>query len=136
MKLNYKQLAFILDIEPVDALKKIIFVHCKLNNVGIPRSSSLIRSYLYKDSPWPSELELCQLSEHLNLPQLPYAVDQIKNHYLTNVGTKRYILFDYPEKELKTKLKNKIKIPVVLASLLKEEDVNYIKSEWNKRYGI
>jgi len=136
MNLNYKQLAFILDIDPIDALKKIIFVHCKLNNLQIPRNSQLIRDYIYKGSPYPSELELCQLSEHLKLPQLPYAVDQIKNRYLTNQGTKKYILYSFPEKELRTKLKTQIKIPVVLASLLKEEDVKFIQSEWNKNYGI
>lgn len=135
MNLNYKQLAFILDIDAIDALKKIIFVHCKLKNIDIPKSSNLIRDYINKDSSWPSEMELCQLAEHGNLPQLPFAVAQFKN-YLTNQGTKKYILFDYPEKELKTKLKSKIKIPPALASLLKEEDVNFIKSEWSKRYGI
>jgi len=135
MIINYKQLAFILDIDLIDALKKIIFVHCKLTNKQIPRSSNLIRDYLFEGSEWPSEIELCQLSDHGNLPQLPFAVDQFKN-YLKNQGTKMYILFDYPERQLETKLKNKIRIPAVLASLLKEEDVNFIKSEWKKRYGI
>lgn len=136
MKINYKQLAFILDIDPIDALKKIIFVHCKLTNKQIPRSSNLIRDYVFKDSSWPSEMELCQLADHGNMPYLPMMVEQIQNKYLKNPASKKYILCDFPEKELTTKPKNKIKIPVALASLLKEDDVNFIKSEWNKRYGI
>lgn len=136
MKINYHQLAFILDIDPIDALKKIIFIHCKLLNIDIPRSSNLIRDYVNKDSKWPSEMELCQLSDHGNMPYLPLMVEQIQNKYLKNSASKKYILCDYPEKELKTKPKNKIKIPAALASLLKEEDINFIKSQWNKRYGI
>lgn len=134
--LNYKQLAFILDIEPIEAARKIIYVHCKMFGLGAPARSNLIRDYYYKGSEWPKEMAIESLSKHLNLPDLQLAVDDIQNNYLTRQASKKWILCDYPEKELKTKLKTQIKLPPVLASLLKDEDVNFIETEWHKRYGI
>jgi hypothetical protein len=134
--LTYKQLAFILDIEPIEAARKIIFVHCKLKGLSHPIKSNLIRDYYYKDSTWPKEMGIAELSTHLNLPDLQMAVDDIRNNYLTRQASKKYILCDYPEKELKTKLVTQVKLPPVLTSLLKDEDVNFIESEWNRRYGI
>jgi len=134
--INYKQLAFILDIEPIEAARKIIFVHCKIYGLGVPAKSNLIRDYYFKGSEWPTELPVETLSKYLNLPDLPLAVEDIRENYLKRQASKKWILLDYPEKELKTKLKTQVKIPVVLASLLKPEDVETIKTEWNKRHGI
>lgn len=135
-KLTYKQLAFVLNIEPIEAARKIIFVYCKTRGESAPLKSNLIRDYYFKDSPWPKEMDIESLSKHLNLPDLQMAVDDIQNNYLTRQASKKWILCDCPEKELKTKLVNQVKLPPVLASLLKDEDVNFIESEWNKRYGI
>lgn len=136
MNLNYKQLAFILDIEPIEAARKIIFVHCKLKGIQVPQKHNLIRDYYYKDSPWPTEYDVEKLSWCLNLPDLSNAVQDIRENYIKRQPTKKYILFDYPEKEMRLKLKEKIKIPPVLASLLKPEDVEFIENEWARRYGI
>jgi len=136
MTLSYKQLAFILDIEPIEAARKIIFVHCRTHGLGVPRTSHLIRDYYFKGSDWPMEMDVEVLSKHLNLPDLQMAIDDIREKYLTRQGTKKYILCDYPEKELKLKLKEQVRMPSVLASLLKPSDVEFIQNEWFKRYGI
>lgn len=134
--ITYKQLAFILDIKPVEALEKIIIANCHVKNIEQPVKGYRVSDYLYKGSDIPAEYDVRLLAEHLNLPDLESAMIDIRENYLKRQGTKRYILCDYPEKELKTKLKADIKIPSVLASLLKPEDVETIQSEWFKRYGI
>jgi hypothetical protein len=136
MTISYKQLAFILDIEPIEAARKIIFVHCKMYGLSVPAKSNLIKDYYFKGSDWPKEMAVETLSKHLNLPDLQLAVSDIKENYLKRQGSKKWILLDYPEKELKTKLKDKITVPPVLASLLKPEDVEFIQSEWSRRFGI
>lgn len=143
MKIDYKQLAFILDIKPVEALEKIIYVNCKIKGTMTPRSCDTVKEYLFdkqkKNSVrnhWPESLEVDLLAEHLNLPTLQQSIDDIKNNYLARPGTKRWILCDYPEKELKIKLKEKVRIPAVPQTMLKPEDVETMQTEWNKRYGI
>lgn len=143
MNLNYKQLAFILDIEPVEALEKILYVHSKVSGKELPTSMKTVKEYLFikqaKKSvrnDLPEALDVGLLALHLNLPTLQQAVEDIQKNYLTRAATKRYILLDFPEKELRLKLKHQIKVPPVLASLLKSEDVEFIENEWAKRYGI
>lgn len=134
--LTYKQLAFILDIEPIEAVRKIIFVHCKVKGVEVPKKFNQIKEYYFKDSPWPMELEIDLLATYLNLPDLQRAVDDIHDNYMKRSPTRKYILLDYPEKEIRNKPRDKIRVPTVLASLLKPEDVDFITSEWSRRYGI
>jgi hypothetical protein len=136
MKLSYKQLAFILDIEPIEALKKIIYVHCKVRGIALPYSQEKVKDYLYPGSVLPDELDVGLLALHLNLPTLQQSVEDIKNNFLKRPATKKWILCDYPEKELKTKEKHKVKIPPVLVSLLNKEDLNTISKEWSRRFSI
>jgi hypothetical protein len=143
MKIDYKQLAFILDIKPVEALEKIIYVDCKIKGTITPRTCDTVKEYLFDKqksksvrNKTPESLEVALLEQHLNLPTLSQAIQDIKNNYLVRPASKKWILFDYPEKELKTKLATQVKIPSVLASLLKDEDVNFIEKEWHRRYGI
>lgn len=143
MKINYKQLAFILDIKPVEALEKILYVHSKVTGKSLPARQDTVREYLFikqkKKSvrnDLPESFDVGLLSLHLNLPTLQQSVEDIQNNYLVRPATKRWILCDFPEKELKTKLKEKVRIPPVLESMLKTEDIATIQSEWNKRYGI
>lgn len=134
--LTYKQLAFILDIEPIEAVRKIIYVHCKAKGLEVPLKYNHIKDYYFKDSLWPMEFDVSLLSEHLNLPELQRAIDDIRENYMKKNATRKYILLDFPEKEMRLKLKDKIRVPSVLASLLKPEDVEFIESEWSRRYGI
>lgn len=143
MKIDYKQLAFILDIKPVEALEKILYVWSKASGKDLPASQDTVREYLFVKqkkksvrNDLPESLDVGLLAVHLNLPTLQQSVEDIQNNYLKRPGTKRWILLDFPEKELRTKLKHQIRIPVVLESMLKPEDIATIQSEWNKRYGI
>lgn len=142
-KLNYKQLAFILDIEPVKALEKILYTHSKVTGKNFLASCDTVKEYLFFEqgkkkvrNDLPESYDIGLLCVHLNLPTLQQSVDDIQNNFLKRPATKRWILCDFPEKELRTKPKKKIKIPDTLASFLKEEDLNIIHDEWKKRYGI
>jgi hypothetical protein len=134
--LTYKQLAFILEIKPIEALEKIIYAHCKIKGTSLPRSEDKVSGYLYSGSTYPAEMEIGTLAEHLNLPDLQMVVDDIQNNFLKRPASKKWILSDYPEKQLETKLKSKIKIPPVLRSLLYDQDIDTIKREWKSRHGI
>lgn len=143
MNINYKQLAFILDIEPVKALEKILYTNSKVTGKNFLASCGTVKQYLFTDqgkkkvrNNLPESYDIGLLAIHLNIPLLQQAVDDIRNNFLKRPFTKRWILCDFPEKELRTKDKTKIKIPDTLASLIREEDIKIIHDEWKKRYGI
>lgn len=136
MIINYKQLAFLLDIEAVEALEKIIFAYCAENKKPIPaQPPKPYKVTDYKRMNYPQEISLAVLEKHSKLILSP-AIRDIQENYLVRPGSKKWILCDFPEKELKTKPKNKIKIPSGLKSLLPEQIIQEIQSEWHKRYGI
>lgn len=143
VKLDYKQLAFILGIEPKEALEKILYVHSKVTGKDPPPRQESVKDYLFIEQKkkkvrtnLPESYDVGLLAVHLNLPTLQSSVEDIHNNYLKRAATKRYILLDFPEKELRIKLKHQIKVPPVLASLLSLEDVETIENEWARRYGI
>lgn len=142
MTINYKQLAFILDIEAVHALEKIIFAYCQENKKTPPAPKRITKEspkpYTvtdYKKMDYPQEISLDVLERHTKLILAPVIRD-IQENYLTRAASRKWILCDFPEKEMILKPKNKIKIPSALASLLNPDTVEIIKTEWKKRYGI
>lgn len=142
MIINYKQLAFLLDIEAVHALEKIIFAYCQENKKTPPPPKRITKEspkpYTvtdYKKMDYPQEIALDVLERHTKLILAP-AIRDIQENYLTRAASKKWILCDYPEKEMILKPKDKIKIPPALASLLNQATVETIKLEWSKRYGI
>lgn len=142
MIINYKQLAFLLDVEAVHALEKIIFAWCQENKKTPPPPKKITKEspkpYTVTDLKkmnYPSEIQLDVLERHSKLILAP-AIRDIQENYLTRAASKKWILCDFPEKEMITKPKNKIKIPSALESLLNPDTVETIKLEWNKRYGI
>lgn len=136
MTLNYKQLAFILDIKPVEALEKIIAVHCKVSGRALPRSCDTVKEYLKNNLP--EVLDIGLLAVHLNIPWLQQAVEDIQNNYLIRPTTKKYILCDYPEKQLKSCSDNneplRIPFPKALESLLPTSISDKIREEWRTRF--
>jgi hypothetical protein len=131
--LNAQQLAFILDIKKEDARAKLCHAWCKFH--GIENKAYLNDKKKIVDD-YPERIPIGMISQTLCIDNLQTVVDDIILHYLTNPVTKKYILCDFPEKELATKAKNKIKIPSVLKTFLSPEDVEFIKAQWLKRYGI
>lgn len=142
MIITYKQLAFLLDIEAVHAYEKIIFAYCLENKKAPPPQKTITKEspkpYTvtdYKRMNYPQEIALDILERHTKLTLAP-AIRDIQENYLNRAASKKWILCDFPEKEMILKPKNKIKIPSALASMLPEQTIETIKSEWNKRYGI
>lgn len=142
MKINYKQLAFILDIEPVKALEKILYVYHKTSGKDLPYSHKNAKGYLFNDdgkrNNLPESMDIGLLAQYLNLPTLQNSVEDIQNNYLNRPATKKWILCDYPERELKRCSDNdrpfRIPFPKALETLLPVEISDTIREEWKKRF--
>lgn len=135
MIITYKQLAFLLDIEAVHALEKIIFAYCQENEKRLPppkvisaKSPNPYTVSDYKKMDYPCEIDLLILQKHTGL-QLSAAIMDIQENYLKRSASKKWILCDFPEKQMITKRKDQIKIPSALASLLHPTVIETIKTE-------
>lgn len=115
----------------------LIAVYCKLHNRNVPRPEEKIKDYL-KHTNFPTEMEIPILSEHLGIPTLQDAVNDIANNYLVRPASKKWILCDYPEKQIKTCLDAdkpaRIPFPKALESLLPAAIADTIRKEWTKRF--
>lgn len=149
--LNSQQLAFILDIKDSDAREKMVLAHCKSKDIDPPKrrkrsdfeepktaqEKKKLREYLAY-SEYPIALSVDLLAEKLNLPTLQFMVDDIQANYLKRPAVKKWILCDYPEKQLeKVQMSGQIKsisIPPALKSLLPKETKDAIHSEWKIRF--
>lgn len=144
--LNSQQLAFLLDIKKEDARARMCAAWEKAKN--IPKmgfafeerlSSNVVRDNSKKiKDPYPNDMPIEILASGLNLPTLQQMVDDIEQNYLKRSASKKWILCDYPEKELK-KLANdgkplRLNIPAALKSMLPSETIEIIESEWARRF--
>lgn len=145
--LNYKQLAFVLSIPPIKALEKIIAAHCKMKGVDLPYPQEKAVNYLFdfvvKDgkkvkvrNSTPDTLSVDDLALHLGIPTLKESIEDIQKNYLNRPASKKYILSDYPEKQLINKTKKQVKLPPALKSMLPSAVISEIHNQWNIRYGI
>src|SRR5688572_656886 len=137
--LNSQQLAFILDIKKADA--RLMMCNAWTRSKGIEKGNDLriaktTRKKTKIDDPYPNAMPIEMLSTELNLPNLQHVCDDIENNYLVRSATKRYILWDYPEKEI-AKFEREVKpkpwrlnIPPALNSMLKESDREIILKHW------
>jgi hypothetical protein len=145
--LHYKQLAFILDIDPIKALEKIIAIHCKIKGIQIPYPQKKITDYLHgRDkkgkkirNSLPESMEIDTLSGHLGIQTLRTAIQDIKENYLVRPATRKWILCDYPEKLIKAALaagkkKTTLSLPGALKSLLSDQVAAAIAKEWAERF--
>lgn len=136
--LNSQQLAFLLDIKKENARARMCNAWEKVNNIS--RSRSQIKRNEKKKivDPYPNDMPIEILATGLNLPTLQQMVDDIEQNYLKRNASKKWILCDFPEKELK-KLANdgkplRLNIPAALKSMLSSETIGIIESEWAKRF--
>lgn len=135
--LNKSQLAFILDIKAEDARAKMCVAWCnekQIENKAYyhPETEKLIDDY-------PDAMPIEILSKHLNLPTLQESVNDIKDNYLVRPATKKWILCDYPEKEIEKGTKAgraiiKLNIPKALRLLISQPVQKEIKRQWHERY--
>lgn len=135
--LNAQQFAFILGIKKQDARAKMCFAHCSSKN-------ETCKAFFDEDGKlqgheqYPEALAISLLSERCNLPDLQTAVNDIKDNYLTRPASKKFILCDYPEKQIERMAENgekkRIRIPAALKSMLPLSTVRTIDDEWRKRF--
>lgn len=135
-KLNKSQLAFILDIKVDDARAKMCHAYSVANKI-----KEVERDFKGKllDEDFPDFMEIAMLSEQLNLPTLQFSVDDICGNYLNRPASKKWILCDYPEKEIQKGTKDgkpiiKLTIPKVLRSMIDKSVQDQIVKEWEQRY--
>jgi hypothetical protein len=136
--LNAQQLAFVLDIKKEEARIKMVNAWCKSKGI----ENTLERNHddkIRKESDnYPLAMTIELLSKELNLPTLQQSVDDIEKNYLNRPATKKWILCDLPEKQIKKCTEDgkpqKITIPAALKSMLPKEIKDTISKEWEKRF--
>jgi hypothetical protein len=133
--INAQQLAFVLDIKKEDARAKMCVAWSKSKN--IENTAHYDKNGKLKDD-YPLAMDIEMLSKELNLPTLQEMVNDIESNYLNRPATRKWILCDYPEKQIKkcedAGKPHKVSIPPALKSMLSISDVELIKSEWRNRY--
>jgi hypothetical protein len=133
--LNAQQLAFILDIKKEDARAKM----CVTWSSSKGEQNQAERNSKGKIiDPYPLGMPVDLLANELNLPTLQNSVDDIVQNYLVRPATKKWILCDYPEKQIAkcaTIGEDKpISIPPALKSMLPKEVKDRIVQEWRVRF--
>lgn len=136
--INSQQLAFLLDIKKEDARAKMCFAWAKSKGIENTAYRDKKTKKLKDDFPLAMEVEM--LAKELNLPTLPDSIKDITDNFLKRSATKKWILCDYPEKEIKRLADagkpKRLRIPPALSSMLPPESVELIQNEWKSRYGI
>jgi hypothetical protein len=133
--INAQQLAFVLEITKEDARCKMCVAWSK--SKGIENAAEYDKNDKLVD-PYPLAMEIEMLAKELNLPTLQDSVDDICNNFLVRPAAKKWILCDYPEKQIKkcddAGKPYKVTIPPALKSMLSASDIEKIKAEWRSRY--
>lgn len=95
--LNKKQLAFLLDISAEDARAKMCVAWSaekRTENEAKWNKKGKI------EDPYPLDMPIDLLSRRLNIPTLKQMVEDVESNYLNRPASKKWILFDYPEKHI------------------------------------
>lgn len=146
--LNSQQLAFILDIKREDARARMCNAWEK--EKGIQKDTNANKFDHVHGAKWneknkivdqyPQAMSIELLERGLNMPHLQAMVMDINQNYLTRSASKKYILFEYPEKVL-IKARNdgkawpvRIDLPPALKSLLPSDTVAQIHDYWRSSF--
>lgn len=147
--LSKKQLAYLLDIKIEDARAKMCAAWEKENgiqrfadNTQVVANGEIIgatRNTKNKiQDNYPDKMEIDVLSRNLNMPDLQLIADDVQNNYLTRAATKKFILDDFPRKEIaKAKQAGKfarLTIPSGLRSIIRDDIAEEIKAQWKVRF--
>lgn len=132
--LDKKQLATILGITQKDARKRIIVALNRRNGEYIDFKYQFKRL----DQNTPDECSVEKLAESMNMPGLPRLVERLHNDFLSNPGSRKFII-DYPMKVVEEKTKKgqqliSIRIPAEYRRLISEEVQVQIVQKWKERY--
>lgn len=135
--LNKNQLAFILDIKVEDARAMMCRAWEKDND--LPAKSFWNKKNKIIDD-YPPAMDILMLSKVLNLPTLLQSADDIEKNYLTRAATKKWILCDFPEKEIRLQEEKgkrpTIQIPPALRSMLPQNTIEQIRTIWTERFSF
>ena len=127
--LTAQQLAFLLDIKKEEARAKMCHAWCKFH--GIENKAYLTdKNKIFDD--YPKSMPIGIISQSLCIDNLAMMVEDIHNNYLNRAATKKWILCDYPENEVR--LCKTLAIPAALKSMLPDHTIETIKEEWRKRF--
>lgn len=146
--LNAQQLAFILDIKKDDARAKMCNAYTRaqgMPKVGeqneVPKARRNKKSKKVED-PFPIAMSIEMLSKELNLPDLQAACDDIEKNYLERKATRRWVLWDYPEKIVAKAEREdkpppyKASLPPALRSMLPKEIQEQIYKHWETAHKL
>lgn len=145
--LNAQQLAFILDIKKEDARAKMCNAWTRWHSLAkegpqnaVPQAKRGKRNKI--DDPFPLAMSIDMLSKELNLPDLQTACDDIENNYLERKATRRWIMWDYPEKLIAKAEKEdkkppyKASLPPALRSMLPQTIQEQIYKHWHEKHNL
>lgn len=137
-ELDAQQLAFILDIKKGDARAKMCVAWA--NHRGEDNKATWNHTGTKVDDPYPKTMPIELLAKELNLPTLQRSVDDIVNNYLVRPATRKWILCDYPEQQIRKHEEagtpKPVRIPPALRSMLRPEIMQEILKEWQDRHNI
>lgn len=147
--LNAQQLAFILDIKKEDARAKMCNAYTRAQGIPKeydkqgPKVAKAKRNEKKKiEDPFPAAMEITMLSKELNLPDLQAACDDIEKNYLERKATRRWIMWDYPEKLIAKAEKEdkkppyKASLPPALRSMLPDAIREQIYKHWHETHKL
>lgn len=147
--LNAQQLAFLLDIKKEDARAKMCNAWTRFHSMAkvddgegpaIPKTKRNKSKKI--EDPFPLAMPIEMLSKELNLPDLQIACDDIENNYLERKATRRYIMWDYPEKIIAKAEKDdkkppyKASLPPALRSMLPQSIQDQIYKHWHEAHKL
>lgn len=151
--LNAQQLAFLLDIKKEDARAMMCNAWAKHKGmekiddviggvaVAVPRAK---RNKLTKkvEDDFPLAMPIDMLSKELIMPDLQMACDDIEKNYLERKATRRYIMWDYPEKQIAAQERAgklppfKCNLPPALKSMLPDDVQMQILKHWREAHKL
>lgn len=145
--LNAQQLAFLLDIKKEDARARMCNAWTRSKSMEKGRLGEIPKAKRNKNNKkieddFPLAMPIEILSTELNLPDLQMACDDIEKNYLERKATRRWIMWDYPEKQIATQERAgktppyKVNLPPALNSMLPDGIKEQILKHWREAHRL
>lgn len=130
MKINEKQLAFILGISQRNAKIKIL----RAKGREMVKAGEKLEHPLELDHGYYTtvEIESSVITDYEGV-DIDFAIKDIYENALKRPGYRKYLLYEYPVSKMDKKDPTRIiSLPVALKSMLSDESVETIKEYWEK----
>lgn len=128
MKIDSRQLAFVLGITKKDATIKILR--------ALRLDGQNYKEIDYEFHPNISaDVKIVEKHEKIDLE---FAINDIRENALKRPGFRKYLLYDYPNKKIESHktIPKTLSLPPALRSLLSEETLKEIKDYWIDHFSI